>query len=100
MSTQARECRPLHRSDDRAAAVRARWMAELAAAIEGAQRVAWQVGSGHHASSEARELYGELEAARVELETLRGVRRPSPAEIDPWLVEQLGWPGSLEGPEA
>lgn len=100
MFTGARECRPLHGNVDRAAAVRARWMAELAAAIEGAQRVAWQLGSGHHASSEARELYGELEAARVELEVLRGVPRPSPAEIDPWLVEQLGWPGSLEQPEA
>jgi hypothetical protein len=41
-------------------------MAELAAAIEGAQRVAWQLGSAEHASFEARELYGRLEAARLE----------------------------------
>ena len=77
------------------AAVRARWMAELAAAIEGAQRVAWQLGSAQHASLEARELYGRLEAARVELEALRrGTLRLS-EELDPWLVERLGWPGSL-----
>ncbi len=81
-------------SEERAAAVRARWMAELAAAIEGAQRVAWQLGSTRYASLEARELYGRLEAARVELESLRLGARAVPEEIDPWLVRQLGWPGT------
>lgn len=83
-------------SDDRAAAVRARWMAELAAAIDGAQRVAWQLGSATHASLEARELYARLEAARLELESLRRGTRQLRHELDPWLVEQLGWPASLE----
>lgn len=72
-------------------------MAELAAAIEGAQRVAWQLGSARHASLEARELYGRLEAARVELDSLRRGARPLREEIDPWLVARLGWPGSHEG---
>jgi hypothetical protein len=83
-------------SDDRVAAVRARWMAELASAIEGAQRVAWQLGSAQHASLEARELYSRLEAARVELESLRRGTRRLRQELDPWLVGQLGWPGGLE----
>jgi hypothetical protein len=74
-------------------------MAELAAAIEGAQRVAWQLGSATRASLEARELYGRLEAARVELESLRRGTRRLREEIDPWLVEQLGWPGNLKEPD-
>ena len=86
-------------SEERAAAVRARWMAELATAIEGAQRVAWQLGSAKGGSAEARELYGQLEAARIELEQLRGATRRLREEIDPWLVNQLGWPGSLDEPE-
>ena len=85
-------------SDDRVAAVRARWMAELATAIEGAQRVAWQLGSAQRASLEARELYSRLEAARLELESLRAGTRRIREELDPWLVEQLGWPGALNTP--
>ncbi len=72
-------------------------MAELAAAIEGAQRVAWQLGSARNASLEARELYGELEAARTELESLRRGTRRLREEIDPWLIARLGWPASLDG---
>lgn len=86
-------------SEERAAAVRARWMSELAEAIEGAQRVAWQLGSGAAESGEARELYGQLEAARIELETLRGITRRPREDIDPWLVRHIGWPGSLDEPE-
>lgn len=82
-------------SGDRAAAVRARWMAELAAAIEGAQRVAWQLGSARNASLEARELYGRLEAARLELEELRRGTRRLREELDPWLAEQIGLPGGM-----
>ncbi|MEJ7776773.1 MAG: hypothetical protein WKF52_05180 [Sphingomicrobium sp.] len=85
-------------SENQAAAVRARWMAELAAAIDGAQRVAWQLGSADGASLEARELYGQLEAARLELEALRGITRRLREELDLWLVDHLGWPGSLEEP--
>lgn len=66
-------------------------MAELAAAIEGAQRVAWQLGTARGASVEARELYRQLEAARIELERLRGVTAHLREEIDPWLAAQLDW---------
>ncbi|HYI43409.1 MAG TPA: hypothetical protein VD768_07290 [Sphingomicrobium sp.] len=79
------------------AALRARWMAELAAAIEGAQRVAWQLGSAASRSLEARELYSQLEAARLELEALRLGTGRLRQELDPWLVDQLGWPGLRDG---
>lgn len=73
-------------------------MAELAAAIDGAQRVAWQLGSASRASLEARELYTQLEAARLELEALRLGTRRLREELNPWLVEQLGWPGAIDEP--
>lgn len=83
--------------EEPAAASRARWMAELAAAIESAQRVAWQLGIGDH-SVEARELYGRLEAARVELDALRRGARPAAGDIGPWLAEHVGWPGVHDDP--
>jgi len=82
---------------EHAAAVRARWMAELAAAIDGAQRVAWQLGGTSGTTSlEARELYSRLEDARVELEALRGVTAQLREELEPWLVQHLGWTGTLD----
>ena len=48
-----------------------------------------------HASLEARELYAKLEAARIELESIRRGTRRLREELDPWLVERLGWPGTL-----
>lgn len=71
-------------------------MAELAAAIDGAQRVAWQLGSAPGGSVEARELYGRLEDARIELERLRGVTAQLRAEVEPWLIDQLGLTSSLD----
>ena len=73
-------------------------MAELAAAIEGAQRVAWQLGTTPSASLEARELYRQLETARIELERLRGVTAQLREEIEPWLADQLGRMDDPEGP--
>lgn len=71
-------------------------MAELAAAIEGAQRVAWQLGTATNGSGEARELYARLEAARIELESLRLGARRLREEVEPWLAEQMGLSGSLD----
>lgn len=66
-----------------AAAERARWLPELVRAIDGAQRVAWQLGVGSGRNAEAVELYARLEAARSEVEALRGrivQGRPEPPE--------------------
>lgn len=79
------------------AANRARWLAELASAIESAQLLAWQLGTAERPSAEARELYGRLEAARVEVETMRGVSVHTPLAEPAWL-EALGWSGALLDP--
>lgn len=71
-------------------------MAELAAAIDGAQSVAWRLGTTRAGCLEARDLYCRLEDARVELERLRFITAQLRAEIDPWLAEQLG---ALQPPE-
>jgi hypothetical protein len=70
--------------------MREQWFAELSNAIEGAQRLAWQLGTREWTSEEARELYGRLEAARLELDMLRGSSRIS-AEltIDPEWVQKF-----------
>jgi hypothetical protein len=73
------------------AALRAEWFAQLAEAIEGAQRLAWQLGTRDGTSDEARELYGKLEAVRLELDSLRGVgSRPAEAPDADWLF-RFGW---------
>lgn len=79
------------------AANRARWLAELAGAIESAQLLAWQLGTAERPSAEARELYGRLEAARVEVETMRGISVHTPLAEPAWL-EALGWSGALLDP--
>lgn len=81
-------------------AFRAEWLAQLSEAIEGAQRLAWQLRTQEQASVEARELYGRLEAARVELESLRRTSTARCADersCGDWL-DRLGWTGSLTDP--
>ncbi len=80
------------------AALRAEWLARLSEAIDGAQRLAWQLRTSDSVSQEARELYSRLETARVELESLRNCPDPDfgPADSD-WLGK-LGWSSSLLDP--
>jgi len=73
------------------AALRAEWLAQLAEAIEGAQRLAWQLGTQETTSKEARELYGRLEAARLELDTLRGLHGAAAWAIEPDWLQKLGF---------
>ncbi|MCL6678393.1 hypothetical protein LZ519_03555 [Sphingomonas sp. RG327] len=77
------------------AALRAEWFAQLAEAIDGAQHLAWQLGTRESTSAEARELYGRLEAARQELDSLRGLQIGGLA-IDPDWLQKLGF---QPGPE-
>jgi len=53
------------------ASERARWLTELAEALEQAQKLAWRMGLVEHNSIDAMELYGRLEAARLEVQALR-----------------------------
>lgn len=80
-------------------ALRAEWFARLAEAIDGAQRVAWQLRTNESTSKEARELYGRLEEARLEVDNLRGMVRRADASDPNWL-ERLGWNSALVDPPA
>ena len=74
------------------ASERARWLTELADALEQAQKLAWTMGFLEENSVEAMELYGRLEAARMEVQSLRfgrfgtGSRKHDPKWVDlvPW----------------
>ncbi len=76
---------------DAIARVRAEWLAQLANAIDSAQRLAWQLGTTNASSSQARELYGKLEQARVELESLRSRNGGGAPTMDPEWLRKLGW---------
>jgi len=73
------------------AALRAEWLAQLAEAIEGAQRLAWQLGTQEVTSVEARQLYGRLELARLELDSLRRLQGRAGCAIEPDWLQKLGF---------
>jgi len=67
-----------------AAAQRARALAELAEAVDRAQRVAWSLRASVASSAEAKRLYDRLESVRTEVEAMRRGGRTIPArDIDP-----------------
>lgn len=76
---------------DQVAALRAEWFAQLAEAIEGAQHLAWQLGTQETTSIEARQLYGRLEAAKLELDSLRGLHDRTVCAIEPDWLQKLGF---------
>lgn len=75
------------------AAERARWLAELAEALEQAERLVWSMGDLRQADPQMIELYSALDAARAEVEALR-FRRALPARSD----LQPFWMNSPRGP--
>jgi len=81
----------VHRAPDQAVALeRARWLTELAAAAEQAQKLAWRLGVVEGNCEEARELYARLEAVRLEVDALRyGDWVHVRSEIDSALLESL-----------
>lgn len=88
----------MHRARNQAAArERARWLDELAQAIDQAQRLTWRLGVLEGDNEEARLLYARLEAAHSEVESLRfGDRLGVRNEIDPkWLEGLLNGGGPL-----
>lgn len=81
------------------AADRARWLAELARAIDDAQQLAWRIGVTEGGSTEALELYVRLESARLEVEGLRGAT----AHMDPmrpWPVPEAALVAATPVPES
>jgi hypothetical protein len=78
-----------------ASALRAQRLAELAEAIESAQSLAWRLGAQDRTSAEARKLYGRLEAARLELESIRSGDAGRMWTVEPELLCQLTWPDGM-----
>ncbi len=78
-------------------AERARWLAELAKAIDEAQKLAWRLGVKEGDSTEAKELYERLEAARIEVDALRrggfhaarSQKFPEWLDLLPWNAERI-----------
>lgn len=56
---------------DVSAAERARWLAELAEALDQAQRLVWTLGASVPRTAEVMELYGRLDSAQAEVQMLR-----------------------------
>jgi hypothetical protein len=83
---------------DQTAALRAQWLSQLTEAIESAQRLAWQLGTREPAASEARDLYRRLEAARLELDTMRGLHCTEPPLIEADWLQKLGLTGPITDP--
>lgn len=81
------------RPSDLSAAARARWLAELAEALGEAQRLTWRLGQCVQDSSGAMELYGRIEDAISEVQSLRhGTFRPLPGEEYPDWMDLSPWP--------
>ena len=76
---------------------RARWLSELADALDEAQKVAWRLGVSEGDCAEAKELYGRIEAARAEVDRLRlnGFRRIREESGPDWTDIQL-WARRLD----
>ena len=65
---------------------RARWLAELAVAVDEAQVLLWRIGVLEGDNGDAKDLYSRLEAARAEIECLRGLREVTHERFDPdWM---------------
>ena len=67
-----------------------RWLAELALAIDDAQRLVWQISAAGGNQARASALYGQLETAREEVECLqRGLVRKARLQLGPDWSELL-----------
>jgi len=86
----------LYRSSEPVASARAHWLAELAEALEEAQRLTVLLGNERPESDELGIMRARIKAVRKELDTLRRaglgeVRR----EIDPNWTNLTTWRGNL-----
>ena len=85
-----------HESNEATATERARWLAELAIAVEQAQRLAWRLGVSEGDDPDAKSLYARLEAVRTEVESLRrGGWAGEHQELDPFWMQFLPWRSAL-----
>lgn len=83
----------MNKPGDRSDAVeRSRWLAELAEAIDQAQRLARKMGVSEGDSATAKELFERLETVRIEIEALRrGSWDRRSIETDPSWTNLFPW---------
>jgi hypothetical protein len=87
-----------HASNEATATQRAQWLAELAIAVEQAQRIAWRLGVSEGDDAEAKSLYARLEAARSEIDSLRrGPWVGDRGELEPFWMQLLPWQPRRDG---
>ena len=86
---------------DVVATERARWLAELAQVLEQAQEVMSRLAVADGRRGEALDVSARLEAARVEVQSLRRTRLSEPPEnLDPEWRKQLPWDRHWPEPRA
>jgi hypothetical protein len=74
------------------AAERARWLAELSEALGQAERLIWSLSDRPGAAPELKELYGRLDAARAEVQSLRFKRSPTfGPKNEPFWIDLPPW---------
>ena len=77
---------------------RARWLAELADALEEAQKLAWEIGQSENQSAQAMDLYGRLETVRLEVRAIRVSRSDrNRADFNPEWTEYSPWSDPTAG---
>jgi hypothetical protein len=78
-------------ANDNSAAERARWLAELAAALDDARRVVKELGADDGEIGVV-ELYARIEAVRLEVQAIRLKRSCAPyREYDPEWTKDIPW---------
>ena len=71
---------------------KARWLAELANALDDAQQLLMRLALHPEERAAARELHWRIEAARLEVQSLRVSRSVRPRdEIGPERIESAAW---------
>ena len=93
----------MDQNPNEATATRARWLAELAVAIEQAQRLTWRLGVSEGENAEAMRLYARLDILLAEVESLRrGGWTGEHRELDPFWMQLLssGSPANMGPDEA
>jgi hypothetical protein len=80
------------------AADRARWLAEVADALERAHQLLFELDLENDAAADALDLYIRIEAARLEVQALRLSRSVTPrTRPDPDWTNLPAWPAERAG---
>ena len=77
----------------KSAVERARWLAELAAALDEAQRLTVRLAGDDQDSGEAAVLHAHIRDLKVEVEGLRRGKHARTAADDPIRAYLANWPG-------